>query len=150
MIFWRWVLWSNIKKINTHAWSFGSPNTFLMNQRPNTQRSAIIDERRLWTSPVPYLLDKDLGKHIFSCFIIINGQLREKKAATGRLWSHRLRAAQQHHMTWAELLKLLWSRELSEQKKHNLSIRCTYIVLSPYYTISIWKRWTLRASSWKL
>uniref|UniRef100_G3NGM1 Metalloendopeptidase n=1 Tax=Gasterosteus aculeatus aculeatus TaxID=481459 RepID=G3NGM1_GASAC len=29
-------------------------------ERPNTQRSAIIDERRLWTSPVPYLLDNDL------------------------------------------------------------------------------------------
>ncbi|KAM8868894.1 meprin A subunit beta-like [Spinachia spinachia] len=29
-------------------------------KRPNTQRSAIIDERQLWTSPVPYVLDKDL------------------------------------------------------------------------------------------
>ncbi|XP_062421544.1 meprin A subunit beta-like [Pungitius pungitius] len=29
-------------------------------KRPNKQRSAITDETRLWTSPVPYLLNKDL------------------------------------------------------------------------------------------
>ncbi|XP_068591543.1 meprin A subunit beta-like [Cebidichthys violaceus] len=29
-------------------------------ESPNTQRSAILDESRLWTSPVPYVLEKDL------------------------------------------------------------------------------------------
>lgn len=40
-----------------------SHNIYYKSQSPNTQRSAIVAQERLWTSPVPYVLRKDLGKY---------------------------------------------------------------------------------------
>ncbi|XP_036928736.1 meprin A subunit beta-like isoform X1 [Acanthopagrus latus] len=45
----------NITDINNES---SLPDDIL--EPPNLQRSAIIDEDRLWTSPVPYVLDNDL------------------------------------------------------------------------------------------
>lgn len=40
-------------------------------QQPNT-RSAVTNQDKLWTSPVPYVLDKGLGKYNFSCITTQN------------------------------------------------------------------------------
>ncbi|KAL3067677.1 hypothetical protein OYC64_022142 [Pagothenia borchgrevinki] len=35
----------------------------ILKDPPNTERSATTNEKRLWTSPVPYVLNEDLGEY---------------------------------------------------------------------------------------